>query len=420
MSIRDWLGRSALAGLCLTSATWAADPAFVPPPQGLGLAQLVDLAWARSAEAGGVEAQRALLAARDLAAASLFPGPPSVGLDLRQGLPASLAPAGTGRASTSGLMEIDTGVAAPLWLPGQQRATAAVLAAERARLEAQLRRQRWQLAGELREAVWALDQAQTQFTVQTDRLELAEKLEADVVRRVQAGERAPVDQMLAAADRAQAQSALQEAQLQALGAASRLARLSGVDAMGPIAESPALAADVDTHPALVAARAALALATARLEAVRATPRDAPTVSVVARLERDALSGDARNSVRMGVSVPLDTEARQAPRLAAALSEQVDAELAWARERRLLEVEQSQARQVLEATEGLLERAEERLTLARAAQQALERAFAAGERGLPEVLRARQATLDAQLAVASARSTRGRAIARYNQSLGVEP
>ncbi|MFN8841583.1 MAG: TolC family protein, partial [Burkholderiales bacterium] len=203
-------------------------------------------------------------------------------------------------------------------------------------------------------------------------------------------------------------------------AAARLRALAGVEAAGAIDEAARDAVPPDAHPSVALAREAVDAARARLDAARATRRDNPTVSAVARFERDAYGADYRNTIRFGIAVPLDTEARNAPRLAAAGATLAEAEVALAKEARERAAEIERARIALDAALASLEAGTERATAARDAAAALERAFRAGERGLPDVLRARQQALEAELAGALARAQHGLAIARLNQALGIEP
>jgi outer membrane protein TolC len=399
-------------------ASSAAAPAAAPR-----LADLVRLAWDRAALDRVELARVAEIDARERALRAPFAGPPSVGLDLRQGLPRGLAPAGTGAASIAGLAELAPGVSVPLWLPGQRDALRRLLDDERSRRAAALRAARLQLAGEVREAAWAQATAAAETAVQRERDAAAAALEADVVRRVDAGDLAPVDRLAARAERLAASAGLREAEARERAAAARLAALTGALAAGGLeeAEQGVGSADaVETHPAVLAAQGAVEAARSRLDAARTVRRDAPTLSAVARFERDAALGDARNSVRFGIAVPLDTEARNAPRLAAAGAELAEAEVALERERRERAAALERARIDLDASAALLGTADERAEVAGAAQRAIELAFAAGERSLPDVLRARQSALEARLAAATARMRRGLAIARMNQTLGIEP
>ncbi len=389
-------------------------------PVAPGLADLVERAWA-IARRGEIERARAAeIDARGIALRGVFAGAPTVGLDVRRDLPAWIAPLGIDVSPERGRNEVEPGVSAPIWLPGQREAQRRVLERERTQLGASVRLERLRLAGEVREAAWALAIADVERRVQRGREASAAALEADVERRVLAGDLAPVDRLAARAERLAAVAAALDADARARAAAARLRSLAGTDSPGAIEESVRADGGADAHPALAAARETVDAALARLDAARATRRDNPTVSAVARFDRDAYGADYRNTVRIGIAVPLDTEARNAPRLAAAGTALAEAQVALARTEREHAAELERARIALEAARAALDAGAERTVATRAALAALERAFRAGERGLPDVLRARQFSLEAELAGALARANHGLAIARLNQALGVEP
>jgi outer membrane protein TolC len=174
------------------------------------------------------------------------------------------------------------------------------------------------------------------------------------------------------------------------------------------------------HPRMLAAREAQALARAALAEARASRRDPPMLSASARFDREVDVGNWRNTFRLGLSIPLDTEARNAPRLAAAAAQALEAELAVEQVQRELDTARAQARVALELARTGLATHLERAEVAAAAAAALERAFYAGERSLPEVLRLRSLATEAAAAAALAHDRVGREMARFNQTLGVEP
>lgn len=125
-------------------------------------------------------------------------------------------------------------------------------------------------------------------------------------------------------------------------------------------------------------------------------------------------------MRVGVSLPLDTEARNAPRIAAASAELTEAEVGLERRRQALAAEVERARIAVATARDLLAAGTERTEAVREALAAVEKAFRAGERGLPEVLRLRAQSFEAERSREAARVQVGLAAARLNQSLGIEP
>lgn len=117
------------------------------------------------------------------AAASLTPRP----------LSASLATLNDRLGADRGRQEWELEIAAPLWLPRQQAAQKALGASTREEVRASQRALRLQLAGELREAWWAVAAARNGEQLAQRRARTASGLEADVLRRSKAGELARVD-----------------------------------------------------------------------------------------------------------------------------------------------------------------------------------------------------------------------------------
>jgi outer membrane protein TolC len=422
-----------LAGAALGAAAQSPPAARPPAPSSAAsahdegaaapaasLAELLERAWSLAGRDPVEAARGSELDARARALDSPFAGPPSVGLDLRRDLPVWVRLPGTDVSLGRGRNEIEPGVSVPVWLPGQRDAQRRVVAAERAQRSASVRAARLELAGQVREAAWAVSLARGEARVQAAREAAAVALERDVGRRVAAGDLAPVDGLTARGERLAAAVAARDAEARVADAGARLRELAGTDRVGTLREAPRDDPAPDAHPTLAKAREAVDAARARLEAARATRRDAPTVSAAARFEREVAGGAYRNSIRLGVEVPLDTEARNAPRLAAAGAELTEAEIAFERVRRALAAEVERARIALAASRATLAANVERAALAAHALAAIERAFAAGERALPELLLQRSRALDAQLDRELADERHGLAIARLNQALGVEP
>jgi outer membrane protein TolC len=394
-------------------------PAPAIAPAAVPLGELVDRAWRLSREEDAKRSRRDEAAARDQATRSLFAGSPSVSLDLRRDLPRGVELPGTDASSERGKNEWEPGFSAPLWLPGQRDAVRRTIDRERDALDASTRQLRWQLAGEVRDALWRLAEARAEVAQQTARLESTRALEADVARRASAGDLARSDLWTAQAETRAAEAAVTEATGRLEEARAALVGLTGLDDVVAEAEPVAEAAS-DGHPAVVAATRTVETARARLQQAQSTRRDNPTFSIVGRFDRDAYDTGYRNTVRMGIAIPLDTEARNAPRIAAAGVELAEAEVAVERERRRVAAEQRRAAAALEAARTALRQQEERARLAADAFGAIERAFRAGERSLPHLLQLRSMLLDAQLAREIARTRVGAALARLNQSNGVLP
>jgi outer membrane protein TolC len=98
----------------------------------------------------------------------------------------------------------------------------------------------------------------------------------------------------------------------------------------------------------------------------------------------------------------------------------EAEAAQHQTRLELEREQEQARLVLDQTAVALDLTQQRKELTAQSEHLAKRAFELGESDLATLLRARNLAADAALELERKRIEHQRAIARYNQILGVIP
>src|SRR4030042_2485038 len=153
------------------------------PVCAVSLRATLDQAWKTSPQAQTLEAKRAENDAQTLAANSLLPGAPAIILGHR----------GDQLTNHAGLNEWEAGIALPLWLPGRRDARQRQAQGGKDGLEANMRALRLKLAGELREAVWQVRQAQAQTRLDEARALTAKKLAEDVIKRVRAGELAKTD-----------------------------------------------------------------------------------------------------------------------------------------------------------------------------------------------------------------------------------
>lgn len=395
----------------------ASAAARAPAPS---LTELTRQAWELRQRSLMASVRHAELEAKALASQAWFPNAPRLGFDLRRDLPPGVALPGTSRVSESGRNEIEPGVSAPLWLPGQRDAQQRLVSQERALLEASQRLERLQIAGQVREAAWKFRMTQTHMQFAQARWESAQQLHADVLRKVHAGVLAPADSALSQAEALGAESGWLDARAQQGMATVELKRLTGQSVIGDLAEKTAPAQDAGNHPALEVATQAWVADQARLELAQRSRRDNPTLSAAARFDRDVSGAPYRNTFRMGMTWPLDTEARNAPRIAAAAAALTESEVAMAQRKRDLMAEIERSRMALALAQEAAQLSAQRHASMAQVQQAIERAFQAGERGLAELLRVRHLAFEAELAWHAARDQLGLAQARLNQALGLEP
>lgn len=347
------------------------------------------------------------------AAASLTPRP----------LSASLASLNDRLGADSGKQEWELEIAAPLWLPRQRDAQRALGASTREDVLAGQQALRLQLAGELREAWWAVAGARNAEQLAQRRALTAASLEADVVRRARAGELARVDANLASSERLDAQATLATALTERLQAEEAFRTLSAMDAPETLiperASLPGNAAPV-VHPQIAADLAAAQLARDRLAVADATQREAPELSLRMVRERGSRGEGYANALGVKLTIPFSLGPRARQESAAARAELVQAEgQVNLQERRLLQ-DTAKARRELATGQQQLQLGRERLELSTDTLLLAEKSFSLGESDLPALLRARAAAQAAEVALKREEISLFTWQSRLNQSLGVLP
>lgn len=381
------------------------------PVRAADLKDALEKAWARHPAAQAQLADQAALRARADAAAALLPAAPT----------ASLLYRGDELTERDGQREWEGELGFPLWLPGERRAAGDLVQQAQRAYGGSLAQVRLELAGELREALWRQRLAAHGLALAQERLEVDRRLRADVRRRVDAGELARADLLLIEDELAAAEVELAAAQAELATAAAALRRLTG-EAAPPadIAEAPAQAVPLDSHPALAAAAEQVTLAQAQLRLARQQRRDRPELAVGITRERDEYGAGFDSSVSLKLTLPLATRSRNQPLITAAHAELERAEAAYRSLRRRLDSELASARAELAAAEAAERAVQRRAALAQEQLALSRRAFDLGERDLLDLLRIQATALESLHAQGRAVEILHRARARLNQAQGVSP
>lgn len=416
------LAACALAGSLVGMPAWA-QPAASPPPQEaalpgpeagtVALREALDAAWQRAATAREAEGQRRRAEAERLAGTRLWAASPALELSHR----ADRLP---GR---SGGRETEVGVAVPLWLPGQRAARAGAADALAAQAKAAEQAARLRLAGELREAAWAVVAAQAELSEADAQATALRQLAEDVDRRVRAGDLARADSLAAHAEHLSGSSATADVRLRLQVALSRWTLLTGLAAVpqpsrpvAPDAADP----DLDRHPERQLASLSTELARQRVDLMRHSRRDAPELRVGVRQDSPGRGESSQGSVVVGLRLPFGGDDRNLPLEAVALSELDTAQTLEERLREQLASDTASAREALRSAQVQLEAATARARLLRERASLIEKSFRAGETPLPDLLQAMAGAAQANGAVARRTAALGLAHARLHQSLGILP
>lgn len=398
-----------VASLLLATVASAADtqPATPPPT----LSAVVEAAYRRIPQLADLSARRAEAAALDERAASFL----------------SDSPALVGRYENDtitgdrGYQQWEAGLELPLWRFGERSASqrvatmaeaAAVRSSDALHLEA---------AGRVREALWAVALERNEVALSKRQWQMAQELQADVTRRVELGELARTNQLLARQETL-TQRDLYEAALRAeRDAEAEYRLLTGINRL-PIDRREPLSArqTLAQHPQLIAAETLVEAARARVMETREAGAGPPSVLIGGVGEKDARGEDFVNRLGISVRLPFGGASHLHARVALAGRELGQALSTRDTLHRQLELDSERARNELASITDRLTGARIQKNIAQEHLQLERRAFALGEAGLLDLLRIQQRAFTAERNLTRLEHLRWRAIARINQAVGILP
>lgn len=421
---RPWRRSAALAlgwALASMAAHAQAPHTPVPDPAAWSLRALFDHAWQRQPEAQAQPLRQQAAEATRLAAQRWTAEPPALQLQTRTDRP----------GSQQGQREVEVGLAAPLWLPGERARSAALGDAQWQQVQSQQRAAQWQLAAQVRQAWWDWQRARSDLALAQDRLHSARQLAADVQRRWQAGDLARTDGLQAQAVVAQAEAAQAEAQGALQAARAALSAWGALPGTAPGAPAPqdwraepladaAVQAVPDNHPALAQAQAQAQVARHTAELAAVQRRANPELSVAATRGRDQAGERYRQSVTLGLRIPLGDNALAQAKEAAAQADALEQETRLQRERERLAQDLHAAQARVAAAQAQSDAAARHAALVQEALGHVDKAFRLGEADWPTRLRAEQDAAQAQRQLARARIDAAAAVSALRQALGLLP
>lgn len=379
---------------------------------------LLDAAWQRTPETQALQAQQAVLAIDQEEARRWWPQAPALSVSHRSDQ----------WQSDDGVREWELELEAPLWRNGQRRAQQHVVTAnEEARL-AQQALLRLTLAGALRKAVWTLVEREAQWRVDELRVQTADVLTRDVVRRVAAGELAQADALLAQSEAFAARNDKEASALETLQAQQALELLTGQRELpSPLSESiPSTRPDIniqasalEQHPHLLAAKQALSIARAEASLVRNS--QAPVSAALSWAQtHESLDNADQHLLGLKVTVPLGAETRQRSAIASAQRAIVVADAQAEKARRAIKLQAELAQAALDNAQTQRDHAQKQYQAAEHSLRLSRRAFDAGELDLLSFLRLQQNTHQALAQRELKQIAYEKAIAAFNQAWGILP
>jgi outer membrane protein, heavy metal efflux system len=409
--------------LIVGKASWAQNQAEAPQKITASSAavslpsfqQALEAAWLLDSTARTVSAKRGEIAAKQQAASSWIAGAPSVSIAHR-----------TDRLNKNGgLREYEAEVDVPLWDRSTQAATQQQLSMEEQFIAPSAQLAKLKLAGSLRNLMAEHAVAQLEHDLALRKLSESEKLAADIERRLRAGDVARLDAL-------QAQSSIIQARGQAALALAAKQRLlaqwksaTNLDQMAQHSPAPQTTTDPNSavpqqHPAMLAGRAQLALAQAKLRLAETDKRDPMELALGITRERSAFGAASESNLRVALRIPLGNDNRNMPRITAARAEVALAQAELDTTERQLTLDISAAFATLQTSQLLYKTMQERAQIAAQSQSLITRAYSLGERDLQARLRADSERYEADLAASRALAEQSRAAAQLQQALGLLP
>lgn len=409
--------------LVLVTGAWAqrVEPGTSVSIVPTTLKQAFDAAWQRQPEARSREARQQAAVARRQAAESWTVEPAAIELSVK----------GNRLNRSQGSREIETGLAIPLWLPGERARARAVADAELRATESKVLAAQLRTAASVRESFWLWQRARIELDLARERLSNAQLFAADVANRVKAGDLARADQNQADGALATAEAGSAEALGVLAAAAHQLRTLTGLSAapnavdLAAMSEPvPVVPADFATlnsdHPAVAELldRADVARSLAQLAGVQT--RSNPELTLAATRDRSASGEPSQQTMTLGIRIPFGSDSRNRAKQATAQAEGIEAEAQLSLERQRLLSEFDAARIRLGVAGTQVTAAERRSQLARESRGFFQKSFRMGETDLPTRLRVELEAFDAERQAARARVDLAAAVSALRQSLGLLP
>jgi cobalt-zinc-cadmium efflux system outer membrane protein len=412
-SIRPWR-RAAVARLRQIGACASILSVVILAPnrvQAQTLHDFVEAASARNPNLATLQARRPIFEAKRSAAETWTPGTPTLG----------------GRYITDQVVrnrnarEAEIGISTPLWLPGEGTASRRVAAAELARSTIQGNSFKLKVAAQVRDALGEFALAEAEMRVAEQRVKDARSLESDVARRVQARDAAETDLLLARGDRLGAESELAEKRLTRDQGRIEFMSLTGLTPVSAALNEPSGPTHTGgDHPRLNDARTAIDVAQANQSLAAIQVRDSPEIGFVARRNRDIDGTVFDTSVGIEIRIPFATEARNAPRQAAAQAEHTEAAIAFETARREVDTEQQKAQAAYDTARVQRELNRRRASTLKQQSGLIAVSYRQGQVSLLDTIRARTLAAEADAALARAEIGIVRASGRLNTAFGLIP
>ena len=328
--------------------------------------------------------------------------------------------------ATSGTLHyFDGTVEVPLWNLGQRDANQRISEKAQSDSTMQAALTKWRVAGLIRAALWDISLQELRHEQAKTELTAAEQLAHDVKRRVEAGDLAQTDELLAQTDVLKKRSGITLAEAEVMHARKRYNTITQIaNVPANFQEKLSTQKEIEpNHPALQAVNSQIERKQSELDALQLVGSGQTNVTVGINSDRPSHRDERSNnteSFNIGVNVPFGGQAHLAPQVAA-LNVELN-KLRAERDQLFRDLEQvhHEAEHNLQVNQAELAISNELKTVAEKHLKMTFVSFSVGEIDLIDLLKIQSQT---QLAVLSAKERTiivQRDFALYNQAVGVLP
>ncbi|MEY4729909.1 MAG: hypothetical protein RL020_1067 [Pseudomonadota bacterium] len=324
--------------------------------------------------------------------------------------------------SRRGETEWEAGLEIPIWLSGQRKAREAIAAISAENIKGDEQNMRLQVAGMVRDALWNIQLMQGFAALAIAKHDAVSQLERDVERRVKLGDLAQKDLLVAQTETLQAESEKISAEAEVQHAKFRYINLTGMNKIpAEFTETKSNKNDVDqAHPALLDANSKIALSAEKRNLAQIETRDNSTLTLGTRSLRGASDIHYNNSIGLALRIPLQTETRNAPLLAAAEMHYTEQQVNLGHLKLLLAAAMHEAEHNLEVGVLQLEVLAKQNAIAKQSLLVARKAFQLGELDLSELIRIQTQAFNAERQLKNQQIQQHWNTARFNQAVGELP
>ena len=375
------------------------------------LATAIDSAFDLQMKGKISEARRALGQGMAREGGALLSGAPEVGVVYKSDEP----------GSRDGYREYEATLALPVWRFGEKSASQQLSEDMLAQADSEHVAMKWQVAAEVLDSVWSLRESESARSLAKKQWESARDLEANIKKRLDAGEVSKADWILARQETASREEKYRLAELGFLQALTLWEGLTGLSQLPSDLDDIERVAQtsLEDHPLYLNRERMLSVARSQSKRERKSLQNSPVVTLYAKRDRGLDIEPWNDSLGVEFTLPIG-KAHVATELAEAEMAVTEAMVELNTLQRSLQYQHRKATVELDQIESALELAHHVDELARARVDVSERAYEMGEMELFVLMKARQ---DADIAANNLEKTRikyKRAISLYNLSLGVIP